>query len=44
MSNILSPFLNCETPEEAKDLLDKMRRGQLGNKVHKLLFTKVISS
>jgi hypothetical protein len=35
------PFIQCETPEEAKRVLDSMKNTVLGRNVHRLIFKKV---
>lgn len=41
VSNVITPFMNCHTPEEAKEMLDNMKDKHLARSVHKLIFTKV---
>jgi hypothetical protein len=43
VSNIIHPFIECETPEQAKDLLDSMKGSNLSANAHKALFKKVVS-
>jgi hypothetical protein len=41
LSNVITPFLHCQSPEQAKELLDSMKDGKLISKnVHRILFKK----
>ena len=42
MSNIISPFIHCHSPQEAKDMLDSMKDNKLGSLAHKIIFKKVL--
>jgi len=40
LANIITPFLHCQSPEEAKEALDAMKDSALGPLVHKVIFKK----
>lgn len=40
LANIITPFLHCHTPEEAKEALDNMKDDALGPRLHRTIFRK----
>eukprot|EP00347_Sterkiella_histriomuscorum_P007094 403350279 len=40
LANIITPFMHCHSPDEAKEALDSMKHEALGPRVHAIIFRK----